>query len=139
MRALVRTGEFSERSAEDWIATCLIERRNKIGRAFFAQVLPLDRFEVRENKLVFEDLAVKHGLIASREYKIQWSRFDNNSEQRTPLRGEAGFSLPAETATAAVGDYFAAEIAGPDLKKTVTVYLRKLPHEFQVVGIDRGW
>jgi len=139
IRALVKTGEYSERSAEDWIATCLIERRNKIGRAFFAQVLPLDRFEVRENKLVFEDLAVKHGLIASREYKIQWSRFDNNSEQKTPLPGETAFTVPAEIKTASVGEYLAADIVSSDPKKTVTVFLRKKPDRAEVVGIDRGW
>ncbi len=139
IRALVKTGQYSDRRAEDWIVKCLIERRNKIGRAFFAKVLPLDRFEVRDGRLVFDDLEVEHGLIASREYKIQWSRFDNDTEQKTPLLGETTSSLPAELPSAPPGAYFTADIHGADPQTTVTVYLRKRSNGVEVVGIDRGW
>ena len=57
---------------------CLIERRNKIGRAFLDDVLPLDDFAVRGGKLVFEDLAVKLWFPRPREaYSVRWSEFDN--------------------------------------------------------------
>ncbi len=44
IRAIVATGEYSRKESAEWIANALIERRDKIGRAFFAQVLPLDKF-----------------------------------------------------------------------------------------------
>jgi hypothetical protein len=139
IRALVKTGEFSDRRAEDWIVRCLIERRNKIGRAFLAKVLPLDRFGVRDGRLSFDDLGVKHGFIASREYTVQWSRFNNDTEQKTSLPGQTAFALPGELQSAPAGEYFAADITSGDPKKAVTVYLRKKPDGVEVVGIDRGW
>ncbi|MBI1940606.1 MAG: hypothetical protein HYS33_03760 [Acidobacteria bacterium] len=139
IRALVKTGQYSDQRAEDWLVRCLIERRNKIGRAFFTKVLPLDRFAVRDGKLAFQDLAVRHGLIASRQYTVQWSRFNNDTEQKTSLPGETTLALPGELRSASAGEYFAADITSGDPKKTVTVYLRRKPDRVEVVGIDRGW
>jgi hypothetical protein len=139
IRAIVRTGQYSDSRAENWIVECLIRRRDKIGRAFFSGVLPLDRFEVKDGKLVFEDLAVKHGFLSARNYTVQWSRFDNESEQKSALAGATSFDLPREILDAAPGSYAVADIAGDDPKKTVSVYLRKRGERFQVVGIERGW
>jgi hypothetical protein len=139
IRAIVKTGQYSNPRAEDWIIRCLIERRNKIGQAFFAKLLPLDRFTVREGRLAFDDLAVKHGFVASRDYTVQWSRFNNDTEQKTSLPGETTFALPGELQSAPAGDYFAADITSADPKKSVTVYLRTKSDDVQVVGIDREW
>ena len=139
IRAIVKTGEYSDPEAEKWVADCLIARRDKIGKAFFAKVLPLDRFAVREGRLIFEDLASKHGLIPSRDYTVQWSRFDNEKERKSPLPGETGFALPRPLLEGAAGSYFAADIHGGDTKKTVTVYLRKKSDRVEVVGVDHAW
>jgi hypothetical protein len=138
IRALVKTGRYSDRRAEDWISECLIHRRDKIGRAFFANVPPLDRFEVRDGRLAFEDLAVKYQFAGQRNYRAEWYRFNNETEQKTPLPGETGLSLPRAVQAAAEGEYFAAHINAGDTKKTVTVYLLKKGGEIQVVGVERG-
>ena len=62
IRAIVETGQYSDPKSVDWIAKCLIARRDKIGRTYFAKVLPLDRFQVRDGQLAFEDLAVTVSL-----------------------------------------------------------------------------
>jgi hypothetical protein len=67
IRAIVATAQYSDPRATDWIVKCLIERRNKIGHAFFNDVLPLDNFAVRAGRLAFEDLAVKYGFGASQK------------------------------------------------------------------------
>jgi hypothetical protein len=67
-----------------------IERRDKIGKAFFAKVLPLDLFTVRNGELAFEDLAQKHGLGTTGLLKVSWSRFDDETEQKTPLAQQTG-------------------------------------------------
>ncbi|MCZ6751328.1 MAG: hypothetical protein O7E51_05800, partial [Acidobacteria bacterium] len=139
IRALVRTADNSDPAAEDVLTSHLIARRDKIGRTYFAKVLPLDRFRVTGGRLEFEDLAVKHRLISPRDYAVQWSRFDNETEVKTPLAGETTFALPIQLLEAAVGEYFAAEIRGGDPKKTITVYLRKKADLVEVVGIDRKW
>jgi hypothetical protein len=139
IRAIVRTGQYSDREAEDWIVERLIARRDKIGRAFLTKVLPLDRIAVENGRLVFEDLGVRHRLVPSRNYSVQWSRFDNEAETKTPLDGETTVTLPQQIESAAAGEYFAAEIRADDPKKVVTVYLRKRPGLVEVVGIDRSW
>jgi hypothetical protein len=139
IRAIVRTGQYSEPEAERWIVESLIARRDKIGRAFLPKVLPLDRFAVENGRLVFQDLGEQYNLPSSRNYRIQWFRFDNEAETKAPLDGETNFSLPRQIESAAAGEYFAAEIRADDPKKVVTVYLRKQPGQAQVVGIDRTW
>ena len=139
IRAIVRTGQLSDPEAENWIVKCLIQRRDKIGRAFFRKVLPLDRFEVNGDRLVFEDLEVKHRLVASRNYTIQWSHFYNETEQKTLLAAESSFVLPTELQEAAPDEFFAADIHSEDPKKKVTGYLRKRPDRIEVVGVERFW
>ncbi len=56
IRAIVKTGQYSDPRAVEWATRCLIERRNRIGRAAFDAVLPLDNFTVANGRLVFEDL-----------------------------------------------------------------------------------
>lgn len=135
LRAVVETAEYSDPAATDYIAKTLGERRDKIGRAFFAQVLPLDRFAVKDGTLVFDDLEVKHGFLASRNYTVRWSAFNNETGEKTTLAGETSFRVPAF----GQGSYVAAEISGADPAKTVTVYLRNRGGEAEVVGIDRAW
>ena len=66
IRAIVRVAQYSNPSAERWIADSLIERRDRIGRAYFATVLPLDDIAVRGAELTFVDLAVQHKYAAPR-------------------------------------------------------------------------
>ena len=93
IRAIVRTAEYSDQNAERWIADCLIERRNRIGRAYFDKVLPLVGFAVRNDTLVFEDLADRpwvrrsHARTAS-----EWSMFDNAAGKPSKRIGAGGES-----------------------------------------------
>ncbi|MEK7405872.1 MAG: hypothetical protein AAB225_12250 [Acidobacteriota bacterium] len=134
IRAIVKKGEFSDPKAGDWLATCLIKRRDKIGRAYFAKVLPLDRIQVRDGRLEFEDLAVKYEFHPPRQYSIQWSQFDNEAESRTPIPGQTGLAVPPET-----GEYFAAEVRAEDPKKTVIAYFRRKDGRIELAGLDRTW
>lgn len=128
IRAVVNAGQYSNPRAADWAAHCLIERRDKIGRAFFADVLPLDNFEVRNGELKFEDLAVKYHFENPRMYTVAWSTFDNASGAKAPIPGASNFRLPRSAAP-----ILAADIHGDDPKKAVTVYIRG----GEVIGIDR--
>lgn len=134
IRAIVKTGRYSDPRAEEYIASALIERRDKIGRAFFRQVLPLDRFALRDGRLVFEDLEIRHGFLDRRDYSIQWFSFDNETGRKTALGGAGVFDVPSVSE----GGYAAAEIRSADPKKAVTVYLRRRGM-MEVVGIERTW
>jgi hypothetical protein len=131
IRAIVETGQYTDPKAASYITETLIKRQQKIGRTFFAKVLPLDRFTVRNGELSFEDLGVKYGFSKPREYDARWFRFNNNTGQRTPISG-AGLKLPRVSP----GEYVGVEISSSgDANRTVTVYLRGN----SVVGVDRTW
>ncbi len=138
IRAIVKTGEYSDPAAEEWITRCLIERRDKIGRAYFGKVLPLDGFGIAEGQLRFVDLAGEYGFAGSRQYSIAWSVFDNGREQHTPIPGASGARLPVEVLESGNG-YFAATISGTSAPGTIVLFLRKRGDTNRIVGIDRTW
>jgi hypothetical protein len=137
IRALVGTGRFSDRRAEEWVTKCLIERRDKIGRAFLSKVLPLDRFRVQEGALRFEDLAQNHGLLEANKheprYRVQWAEFDNATGKHSRIAGE-GLTIPRMKAA-----YVMATINTADTSKSVRVYLRQQSGGWDVVGVERTW
>ena len=138
IRAIVATGEYSRKESADWIANALIERRDKIGRAFFAAVLPLDRFLIAGDKLKFEDLAVTHQFRPARSVQFAWSIFDNDTGLKNSLPPSE--SIPAGAVPA--GGYLACDLTSTDpgdAGKSVTVYVRKLATGLKIVGIDRRW
>ena len=153
IRALVRTGQYSDPEAADYVAKTLMARRDRIGRTYFEKVLPLDQFRVRGGELQFEDLAVSYGFVQPRAYQVRWLSFDNRNERLTAIGNAAGpafaaadgpvpgrlprsrqiLSFPLPSAPA---DYLAAEITGSELGKKITVYVRG---RNRVVGLDRTW
>lgn len=139
IRAIVKLGKYSNPDAEAWLGLCLIERRDRVGKRYFARVLPFDRFLVRDGRLEFDDLEVQYGFRSPREYNIQWSRFDNESETHTVIEGATTRQLPSEMDSSPPQSYFAAVLQDEDPAKTATVYMRKQANGWKVVGLDRTW
>jgi hypothetical protein len=137
IRAIVQTGQYGP-EAEDWITNSLIERRDRIGRAYFAKVLPLDRFRVADGRLQFEDLAVAHGFTPPRPYTIEWRGFDNAANRELDLMG-TGPDVPAGAQALAPGAYVAVRLFADNPDMRVTTYLRRGAEGLEVVGIDRHW
>jgi hypothetical protein len=137
IRAIVKTGHYTQ-AAEDWITATVIERRNRIGRTFFAKVLPLDRFRIENGALAFDDLGVKYQFSPPRTYAIDWYGFDNGKDALTTRMG-AGPNLPAGVQALAAGSYVAARVFSGDESMNVTVYLRRETTGMRIVGIDRAW
>jgi hypothetical protein len=134
IRALVETGEYSDPKATEWMADCLIKRRNKIAQAWFSEILPLDKFRIADGKLTFEDLSARLGK--EREFFIGWASWDGNG-QATPLPGATGGQVPAFRSDA---QYLVATIqlaANEPGYERVAVYLRHGQSGPEVVGIDR--
>ena len=140
IRAIVETGQYSDAKDAGYLGQKLIERRDIIGRTIFAKVVPLDEFRVANNRLEFEDLAVKYGFLPSRQYDFAWSRFDNRSGHTEPLSGQNTAELPGEWQNAAIGSYYEARITekGQPGKKAI-VSLQKTSDGAKVVGIRRTW
>lgn len=136
IRCIVKTAEYSDERATEWIIRCLIERRDKIGRAAFAKVLPLDRFELRNGRLEWVDVAAAYGLGSAPEIRIRWALFDNESEADTPIPGENASQLPRMQGD---GYWMATLDAAARPGQTVRVYVRKRGEQTQVVGVEHTW
>jgi len=138
IRALVETGAYSDPRAVDWITTALIERRDRIGRAYLGGVLPLDRIRVEDGTLRFDDLGAAAGVTPAQSYTVTWSTYDNATSRSSALTA-TGARLPAAVLDLPTGAYAAAQIAGREAGKTVTVYLRRTAAGADVVGLERAW
>jgi hypothetical protein len=134
--AIVDAARFSDPRAAEWIAKCLIERRDKIGRASFAKVLPVDRFELRNGRLEWEDLPALHRLGSSTEIRVRWEVFDNERETSEDIAGAASARLPEMH-----GDgYWVAVLESPQRpRQSARVYIRKCGETVRIVGVDRTW
>jgi hypothetical protein len=139
LRVVVKAAQYTDPRAEEWLANCLIERRDKVVRYFLDGVLALENFRIEDGKLRFDDLAVRHGLRSSQNYSVQWSEFRNLQKDHLELQGEKSFQVPDRAVAAGDGSYYAAKISTDAPGKTVTVYLRKEKAGFKTVGIDRDW
>jgi len=140
IRAMVETGQYTDRKAADWLVRCLIERRDRIGLTYFSKVLPLEKIRVENNQLAFDDLAVDYAFTDSRSYTVEWSRFDNDTEEQNALGTPAsGLELPSEVQNSNEGHFFTVKIVADDPEKALIAYLRKQPNGLDIVGIDRTW
>ena len=119
IRALVRTGRYSDPKAVEAMVQAMILRRNKIVAYYFARTLPLDRFEVNDGKLHYRDLG------GNGNYTIAWTRFENETDAKFGLKAEPTFAVPRSPG------YLAADIG--DGTHRLTVYV----HDGRVVGLIR--
>ena len=146
VRAVVRAGQFSDPEAEKYVVQTLIERRNKIGRAFLTGINPVvDPAIAADGTLTFGNAAVAHGFAAAPEgYAATWHTFDNSSGQASRI-GEAtgsgatvrpSFSIPAGAAFLRV-DIRAVKPAQASWAQPVHAYFRRTGGAWQLVGFDR--
>jgi hypothetical protein len=81
IRAAVRAGQFTDPAAEKYLADSLIERRDKIGRAWLTAVNPIvEPALAADGTLTFQNAAVAHRFAdAPRGYAAVWHTYDNDS------------------------------------------------------------
>jgi len=135
IRAIVSMGQLSDKKAEEWLVECLVKRRDKVGRAYFAKLLPLDKFFIQNEEVAWEDLGAKLNYTQAADVSLQWSSFDNSSGVKTPIAGSTSKRIP----TLASG-YSCLTIQ--DRRKpshTIDVFLRHGGGAGQIVGVDRNW
>src|SRR3954453_844433 len=79
IRAAVKAGHYTDPHAEDFLAASLIERREKIGRAWLTSVNPVvDPVLSDDGVLTFRNVGVDLKLASAPSgYRMAWFRFDN--------------------------------------------------------------
>lgn len=94
IRAIVSSGEYSDPRAAEWLAKCLIERRDKIGRAFYRRVLPIDKFHIDNNRLEFQDLSENAGFGTAGPYQVEWLELSKSTGPAALIQGATGPTVP---------------------------------------------
>lgn len=149
IRAAVRAGQLTDPAAEKYLADALIERRNKIGRAWLTSVNPIvDPALAADGTLTFGNAAVTHGFAAAPNgYSSVWHSYDNSSGRTTRL-GEVEsasaqlrptFRIPADASFIRV-DIRATAPPNASVSawsEPVHAYFRRAAGGWQLVGFDR--
>jgi hypothetical protein len=146
IRALAKTGQYTDPAAEKLLADVLIRRRDKIGRVYYSRINPLVNFSLEGDSLRFENPAVTARFVPSNgSYAAAWFAFDNNSGQSLPLGETKGSAdrvgVPADLPSAP-GTYVAAEVRAVDPPHTpwgkpVRVTFFRTSAGWKLVGLDR--
>jgi hypothetical protein len=131
IRAIVTTGQYTDPAAAEWVARCLIERRNKIVKAYVRGTGAFDSFAVRDNRL--EPAAVAGMSLPSAE--VHWAEFDNKTGMRRFLPGRHSWELPRAAEQA---EYLVAEIQGSEGPR-ISVYVKNQAGRRVVIGVERDF
>lgn len=78
IRAVVETARMSNPAAKEYLIKTIIERRDKVGRYWFARINPLDKFRFERDRtgiltLNFNDLAVDGNLENAKDAKYVYT------------------------------------------------------------------
>jgi hypothetical protein len=148
IRAIVKTGEYSDPQATQLLGDVLIERRDKIGRTYLNAINPVtDVALATDGRLTFDNAAVKAGVAAppAGGYVIQWARFDNTTGESHPLgastasgdgRTQAPASLPSKPGTFIKLEIRAVQPPTPSWGAPVSAFFRR-GNGWTLVGFER--
>jgi hypothetical protein len=138
IRAIVAEGQFQDPKVVDYITRVLESRRDAIGRAWFRQVLPLERFRIADDHLRFDDLAVQYGFSSPGQYQFNWFVWHNETQRKEDVSTSENSVLPSTFKPLAVGSYIGCRIALEHAdKRSVTIYFRHEGDNWKLVGISR--
>ena len=147
IRAVVKTGELGNEPAEKYLADVLIQRRDKIGRAYLPKINPIiDPALGNDGTLTFGNAAVQYGFApAPTSYTAVWSRFDNATGETTRIGETSGreTSMGAPSGLpSAGGAYIELEISAqsstnPAWGRPIKVHFRRQGSGWKLVGLER--
>jgi len=157
IRAAVKAANYSDPRAEQFLADALIERRDKIGRAWLTNVNPVaDPVLAEDGTLTFGNPAVEHRFLpAPAGYTVTWYRFDNSTAESTRLsqstvtttsamapsdalvRVRPDTTLPGGRGVFVRADISAVQPPDPSWNAPVRAYFRRRADGWRLVGFDR--
>jgi hypothetical protein len=147
IRAIVKTGQFSDPRAEQLLAEVLIKRRDKIGRAYLTKINPvIDPALDATGVLTFDNAAARRGFAPEPEgYAAVWYRFDNATGASTQIAetSSQGESMPGPPGLPNSRGAFvrvalsALSQAHPSWGTPVDLYFRRTDSGWTLVGLER--
>ena len=147
IRAIVHTGEFSDAAAERELGDIVIQRRDKILRAYLPAVNPIVSPHLDAGgRLTFDNAAVNADVARSPQaYRASWFEFDNATGSARPLTAtisatttiDAPPELPKSVGSFVAVDISAEGSAYQAWRTPVRAFFRRDVNEWVMVGFDR--
>jgi hypothetical protein len=153
IRAAVKAGQYTDPESERFLGDALIERRDKIGRAWLTAVNPVvDPALAPDGTLSFRNAAVDYGFAPTPAgYDVLWSRFDKTSGEAArigaskvdastapaTIRVKPETTLPSGPGTIIRAEISASGAANSEWAKPVHAYFRNGVDGWKLVGFDR--
>jgi membrane-associated phospholipid phosphatase len=145
--AAVKSGNYSDPSAERYLTETLIKRRNAVLRAYLPKLNPVVNPTLDTSGVLdFQNAA--SGMVApeSTSYETSWYRFDNATGESFPIgesrsaavpRIEVPAVLPAATDSFVRVDIRLINAAYPSWTAPVRVYFRRIDSGWKLTGLYR--
>ncbi|MGE0816340.1 MAG: hypothetical protein AB7O28_02085 [Vicinamibacterales bacterium] len=146
IRAVVRSAEYSDRGAEDYMADVIIARRDKVGLQWLTGINPLVDVQLdAAGRLTFSNVATRTARASAPEgYRISWARFDNATGRSTPLGDPVTVTTEAAQAPAGVltAEFVEAAVQTlhpgfPAWRDPVVAHFRRAGAGWTLVGLRR--
>jgi hypothetical protein len=146
---VVKKANYSDPRATEYLTKTLIQRRDKVVRAWITGVNPLVEFVAADDAEVrFQNAAVDARAAAPpSSYTIQFARFDNTTGTSTTFGStitvhEPRLSMPAEARALRPGEYLELRVQTtsqdfPGWQAPVVVHLRRTATGWQTAGLER--
>jgi hypothetical protein len=148
VKAVVAKAAYSDPAATQYISRTLMQRRDKVLRAWLTGVNPIVNPSLNANgTLAFENAAETAGIAAQKStYQLSWSAFDNSananvgraaSVNATTSRSQA----PADILSNSTFVSLTIRTAHPDFPAwghPATLYFRRTQDGWETVGIERS-
>jgi hypothetical protein len=151
IRSIVQKASYSDPAATDFMTKTIIARRDKVVAAWINQVCPVvDATLSADGTLSFRNAAVDAKAAATPQgYELSWFRFDNATNQRTPVGGAATASGGSARAPEGLmtGDFVGMSVTAthaqqPGWKIPSTFIFRRsgpgAAASWPLVGVERG-
>ena len=149
IRAIAATGQYHDEAAVKLLADVLIQRRDKIGKAYLNAINPVINPALDAgNTLTFENAAVAAGVASepASGYTVRWFTFDNATGNSAPIGSAAATTdrhvkapgaLPSGLGAIAKVQITAADPAHPSWATPADVYFRRAASGWTLVGLER--
>jgi hypothetical protein len=149
VRTMVKTAQFSDPHATEYMIDTILARRSKILKSWLNGTNPIVSPSLQQDgTLTFTNAAEDAGVgPAADHFTIQWSNVDNASGALTSIGQEQTFTERRVQAPASVisgqADFVAAQVRAfhpdqPGWSQPLTIYFRRTTAGFTLVGLERG-
>jgi hypothetical protein len=149
IRAIAKTGQYSNEADARLLADVLIQRRNRIAQRYLPKVNPVVNFALdASGTLTFDNAAVQAAVATDPTpgYVVHWASFDNATGTVTALgsptattnrQAKASAALPSSPGAFVRVQISAASSEHPSWAVPVDVYFRRGASGWQLVGVER--